>query len=192
MPLLPGRVGEGRLRQLLDGAAAAAPTYTEVGATLGGAGPPGYHALRRGTSLGGSDTFAPATTCLRGWAAHHGAGVRTVPPTPLLDVGGTVLVVVSPLPLVTVVAPCRIVAVVDEPDRFGFAYGTLPGHPEVGEEAFVVTRDGDATRFDVIAFSRPADRLGQVTAPLGRFLQRRYTDRYVAGLAACVAAGSAW
>jgi uncharacterized protein (UPF0548 family) len=37
-------------------------------------------------------------------------------------------------------APCRIVYVIDEPDRRGFAYGTLPGHPERGEEAFIISR----------------------------------------------------
>ena len=34
-------------------------------------------------------------------------------------------------------APCRVVYVIDEPDIRGFAYGTLPGHPESGEERFV-------------------------------------------------------
>ena len=39
--------------------------------------------------------------------------------------------------------PCRVVYVVDEPDRRGFAYGTLPGHPESGEELFLVRYDPD-------------------------------------------------
>lgn len=29
---------------------------------------------------------------------------------------------------------------IDEPDRQGFAYGTLPGHPESGIEQFTLTR----------------------------------------------------
>ena len=40
-----------------------------------------------------------------------------------------------------VTAPCRVVYVVDEPDRRGFAYGTLTGHPESGEELFTVRHD---------------------------------------------------
>ncbi|GAA4732513.1 hypothetical protein GCM10023350_14890 [Nocardioides endophyticus] len=39
--------------------------------------------------------------------------------------------------------PCRVVYVVDEPERAGFAYGTLPGHPETGEELFLLSRLGD-------------------------------------------------
>lgn len=41
--------------------------------------------------------------------------------------------------------PVRVVAVVDTPDRCGFAYGTLTGHPVCGEEAFVVHRSPDGT-----------------------------------------------
>ena len=40
--------------------------------------------------------------------------------------------VAAPIGPLTAVAVCRIVAVVDEPDRYGFAYGTLPGHTERG------------------------------------------------------------
>ena len=36
---------------------------------------------------------------------------------------------------------CRVASVVDEPNRFGFAYGTLPIHPEQGEQSFIVERD---------------------------------------------------
>ena len=40
-----------------------------------------------------------------------------------------------------IATPCRVVYVIDEPSRRGFAYGTLPGHPESGEEAFIVEID---------------------------------------------------
>ena len=58
--------------------------------------------------------------------------------------------------------PCRVVQVIEEPDRAGFAYGTLPGHPESGEESFVVERrpDGSLT-FTITAYSRPATRLAR-------------------------------
>ena len=45
---------------------------------------------------------------------------------------------------------CRIVYVVDESgpiSKFGFAYGTLPGHVESGEERFLIEWDrGDEQR----------------------------------------------
>jgi uncharacterized protein (UPF0548 family) len=80
-------------------------------------------------------------------------------------------------------APCRIVSILDEPDRWGFAYGTLPGHPEQGEEAFVVSRDSTGSvRFEIRAFSRPTSRLVALSGPLGRAVQRRATEGYLASL----------
>jgi uncharacterized protein (UPF0548 family) len=54
---------------------------------------------------------------------------------------------------------CRIVYIVDESEplrRFGFAYGTLPGHVGTGEERFLVEWDpaGDGVWYDILAFSR--------------------------------------
>jgi uncharacterized protein (UPF0548 family) len=66
-------------------------------------------------------------------------------------------------------APCRVVYVVDQADQFGFAYGTLPGHPEMGEVAFIISRDG-AGRIDfrVRSFSRTVEPLARLGAPVTR------------------------
>ncbi|MGN6324645.1 DUF1990 family protein [Pseudolysinimonas sp.] len=80
--------------------------------------------------------------------------------------------------------PARVVYVVDEPGRRGFAYGTLPGHPERGEEAFIVERLADDSVWLVIrAFSRPAGLLVWLGAPVARLLQAIYTARYERALA---------
>jgi uncharacterized protein (UPF0548 family) len=72
---------------------------------------------------------------------------------------------------------------VDEADLCGFAYGTLPGHPEAGEEAFMIvkTASGDV-RFRVRAFSRPASLMARAGGPLSRQVQQYVTDRYVRAL----------
>ena len=57
---------------------------------------------------------------------------------------------------VSVVGPVEVVAVVDEPDRVGFAYRTLPGHPVCGEEAFVVSRNGEEVHLTVRSLTRAA------------------------------------
>jgi uncharacterized protein (UPF0548 family) len=75
--------------------------------------------------------------------------------------------------------PARVVYVVDEPDRKGFAYGTLPGHPERGEEAFIVERRSDESVWLVIrAFSRPANVIYWVGYPALRMVQAVFTARY--------------
>ena len=79
--------------------------------------------------------------------------------------------------------PCRVVYVVDEPTRQGFAYGTLPGHPERGEEALVIDRNDDGSvSFSVTAFSRHATLLTRLGGPVGRLAQNFVTERYLGAL----------
>lgn len=80
-------------------------------------------------------------------------------------------------------AAVRVVYVVDEPDRVGFAYGTLHGHPESGEEAFIVEhRDDDSVWFVLRSFSRASNGLYRLGSPMLRAQQRRYTKRYLRAL----------
>jgi len=72
-----------------------------------------------------------------------------------------------------------VVYVVDEPARAGFAYGTLPAHPEEGEEAFLVHRYDGRVRFEVVAFSKPRHPLARLGAPVTRFLQLRTNNHYL-------------
>jgi uncharacterized protein (UPF0548 family) len=101
--------------------------------------------------------------------------------TPLLQPGDTAKLRMAlwPFPI-----PARVVYVIDEPARRGFAYGTLPGHPERGEEAFVVERQPDGSVWLVIrAFSRPSNALMWIAYPVARLLQAFYTARYERALA---------
>jgi uncharacterized protein (UPF0548 family) len=169
------------LGHILRLARAGGPTYTEVGATKSVELPTGYRQDRRTRVLGSPVDFDRARGGLRLWQAHEGAGARVFPASTIVE-GETVLVVLGLGPL-EVIAPCRIVYVLDEPDRFGFAYGTLPGHPECGEESFVVERDEQGTTFHVTAFSRPAQFVARVGGPATRLVQLRVTRRYLEALA---------
>jgi uncharacterized protein (UPF0548 family) len=81
--------------------------------------------------------------------------------------------------------PVRVVYIVDEPTRKGFAYGTLPGHPEDGEESWIIEhRDDDSVWITVRAFSRPANKLWWVVYPALRIVQELFTRRYLTALAA--------
>jgi uncharacterized protein (UPF0548 family) len=74
---------------------------------------------------------------------------------------------------------------VDEPTRFSFAYGRLPGHSESGEAAMTVERSEVAgIVFRIVSFSRTVDSLARLGSPLTRLVQRRITNRYVEALAA--------
>jgi len=158
-------------------------TYTEVGASFDAELPAGYHHVSEGTDLGvRDDVWERAKAGIRAWAAHRGAGMTVVPADAPIVEGTTVAVLTSLGPL-HVLSACRIVRVIDEPDRYGFAYGTLPSHPEEGEEHFVATRAADGTvRFDVVAFSRPHDLLTKLGGPVPRRIQARATRQYLQGL----------
>ncbi|MDP3207567.1 MAG: DUF1990 domain-containing protein, partial [Rhodoglobus sp.] len=81
-------------------------------------------------------------------------------------------------------APARVVYLIDEPKRKGFAYGTLPGHPEDGEEAFIVSQNADGSVWlTVRAFSRPSNRFWWAVYPALRVAQWYYTRRYLRALA---------
>jgi uncharacterized protein (UPF0548 family) len=158
-------------------------TYTELGATFDDELPTGYHHVHDAVDLGaGEDVWQRARAAIRAWAAHRGAGM-TVMPADAPIVEGTTVAVVTSLGPIVVLAACRIVVVVDDAHRFGFAYGTLPSHPEEGEERFVVTRDeGGLVRFEVAAFSRPHDLLTRLGGPVPRRMQAHATARYLQGM----------
>lgn len=190
-----GRVSPGELAAIAERARPTQPTYDAVGASLTGARPAGFHHHEDSIALpargGGASTgFDAAAEGLRRWAAHRHAGLVVAPSEPPAE--GATVAVAAPVGIVTAVAVCRVVAVVDAPGRYGFAYGTLPGHPECGEEAFVVERgdDGGVT-FRVVSFSRPAELLARLGGPVTRVVQRRTTRRYLDGLAAFVVASAA-
>jgi uncharacterized protein (UPF0548 family) len=73
--------------------------------------------------------------------------------------------------------PARIVYTMDEPNRLGFAYGTLEDHGESGEERFMVERDANGDVFyDLMAFSRPNHLLAKLGYPVVRMLQKRFAN----------------
>ena len=80
---------------------------------------------------------------------------------------------------------CRIDDVHADDRRFGFTYRTLPDHPEEGIETFSLEhREDDSVAFVVSGESRSKMPFNRVTEPVGRWLQHRYTERYVLGMQA--------
>ena len=127
----------------------------------------------------GRTVFQRASRGLQTWRGHQVPEVDVLPHDTPVEPGATVVVT----PWLAVAAPCRIVAVLDEPKRWGFAYGTLPGHPEQGEEAFVVSiGDDEAVRFRITAFSRPGERITRLAGPVGRAVQTAGTNGYLKAL----------
>ena len=157
-------------------------TYDQVGRTSGVL-PDGYVNLKRRMIIGrGMDRFVDASRALFGWQMHLRSGLRVATSSPRVKHDAIVMLGIGVGPF-RLNAPCKVVYIIDEPNRQGFAYGTLPGHPESGEEAFVIEHaDDDSVIFDITAFSKPASDLATLTGPLGRLAQRRMTARYLRSL----------
>jgi uncharacterized protein (UPF0548 family) len=153
-------------------------TYAEVGRSLAEL-PGGFHHLVQTYEIGrGRAAFNAAGDELMRWGVQRRAGLQVSASWPVAEVGAVAIVRLG-RGFVSVDAPVRVVAVVDEDDRRGFAYGTLPGHPDCGEESFVVAigADGKVT-LGIVAFSRPGNLLARCLGPVGTWAQRVVTRRY--------------
>jgi uncharacterized protein (UPF0548 family) len=151
-------------------------TYTEQGATAADM-PTGYRHVRAAKRIGyGRLRFEQAADSVLRYGMLRGAGLRVDATTDVARVGTDVLGRLGPF-----VAPCRVVYVLDEPDRRGFAYGSLPGHAVRGEELFAVRYDpsDDAVYAEVAAFSRPATWWSRLGTPILRLSQHLVTRRYL-------------
>jgi uncharacterized protein (UPF0548 family) len=155
-------------------------TYGEVGATARDEWPAGYRHDRETIVVGEAAAFETAVAQLRAWQPHLGSGVQLAA-TDGVETGTTVALA-APVLGMWVLATCRIVYVQDEPDCFAWAYGTLPLHPEEGEERFEVRREDGTTTFSIAAFSRPRHWLARSAAPVARRLQAKATAAYLAAM----------
>jgi uncharacterized protein (UPF0548 family) len=159
-------------------------SYPEVGATGYGPLPPGYHHVRRSSVLGrGQAVFDAAVESLMTWEMHRRSG---------FTVEGSERVAVDEVAWLGIVAGrarvgfrCQVVEVTDSLRSKGFAYGTMRGHPESGEERFtVVWREDDVVELRVVAFSKPARWWSRAANPVNRLVQRWMTSRYLKTLRA--------
>ncbi len=140
-------------------------TYAEVGATAGDL-PAGYRQVRVSKRIGtGRPRFERAADAVMRYGMLRGAGLRVIATTEVAEVATEVLGRLGPF-----VAPCRVVYVVAEQNRRGFAYGSLPGHAVSGEEMFGVRYEpaDNSVYAEVVAFSRPATWWGRLGAPVRR------------------------
>jgi uncharacterized protein (UPF0548 family) len=157
-------------------------TYVDVGATAGSM-PAGTHQVTRSATIGyGRRYFELATTALMSWQMQRRAGLAVTASAPVAAPGVSVLMRLG-VAGYGIKIPCRVVYAVNEEQRVGFAYGTLPGHPESGEEAFVVELTPDEqVHLHITAFSKPARLYSRLGGPASRGMQSVMTNRYINAL----------
>ena len=162
-------------------------SYPEVGTTATSTGtetgnfPAGYDHDSNFAILGhGPDAYAAAIRAVQAWVMFPKPWAQIFPGTcPVLHE-----TVVLQFHLVQLYwrSAARVIYLVDEKDlpdgtraRYGFAYGTLPGHVERGEERFTVAWMADnSVVYELQAFSKPRFWMARLAKPLARRWQRRF------------------
>jgi len=167
-------------------------SYPEIGATFGTL-PTDYIVDHNRLRLGsGNVAFLAAISALRAWEMFNLGWVRMVPRNAPIEVGTTVAVVAHHFGLWSRSAS-RIVYLIQEERRFGFAYGTLEQHVEQGEERFSVewSVEDDSVTYDILAFSKPKQWQARLGMPVTRMLQKRFARDSMAAMKRAVQ-GQTW
>lgn len=168
------RPGERVIREVVASQEGAAFSYPEVGATRVEA-PAGYQVHRERFALGsGPGTFERAKQALRKWRMFEMGWLELCWPDAPVVSGSTVAVLARHLGFWSLHV-ARIVYVVDESRKYGFAYGTLAEHAESGEEWFGVEQSEDnSVWYEILAFSREKHVLAKIGYPFTRSLQSKF------------------
>jgi len=168
-------------------------TYKAVGASAETT-PAGYVVDRTRVKLGvGEPVFRSAIAALRRWEQFNLGWVEAwASNTPIRS--SQVVAVMGRAIGVWWLNACRIVYIVDERgpvSKFGFAYGTSPGHVESGEERFLIEwdRSDDGVWYDIIAFFRPNQFSARLGYPVVRRLQKRFGRDSAASMLRTVRSG---
>ncbi len=163
-----------RIAEILRDLTRAEFSYPEVGATRAEL-PDGYNIDRHSAVIGHGDAcFESAMASILASAPFDLPWVENFPESePRV---GAMTAVVARVFGAWWINVSRVVYLIDEPDAFGFAYGTLPVHAESGEELFLVERSSksDEVHYRLLAFSRPRHPLARLGAPFSRGAQHRF------------------
>ncbi|GAA3096358.1 uncharacterized protein (UPF0548 family) [Kribbella aluminosa] len=155
-----------------------APTDDTAGATLTGGVRCYHHTVRIGSR---GPHWADVTTELLRWGVKTRSGFSIQGDPTVLP--GRRYWLIARLGPFRIHEPVQVVAVVDEPTRVGFAYGTLAGHPVRGEETFLVERRTDGSVWLTLrSRTRPAPGLRSLVYPLALVAQQFYRWRYFRAL----------
>ena len=150
-------------------------TYNEVGATNTTPPSTGYNVDHNRIQIGtGEATYKKGVEALKNWRQFDLGWVAVMPRGVPIEVGAIVAVKARAFGTWSLNA-ARIVYTINETRRFGFAYGTLPDHVELGEERFLIEwLPDDSVWYDILAFSRPKHPLARLSKPLARRLQKQF------------------
>jgi uncharacterized protein (UPF0548 family) len=176
------------VQQFLDNQRQLALTYPEVGSTRGGIVPPGYGTDKVVEEIGrGRESFAKSVSLMKNWSEYGMDWIEVFPHGAELKPDSVVAVAAFVVGIWALNA-CRVIYVIDEETRFGFGYGTLPDHAEIGEERFLIEwhKDTDIVTYEILVFSNPSRWYYWLVFPLHRYAQDKFRRESIKLLKALV------
>ncbi|MHA7305983.1 DUF1990 family protein [Arthrobacter sp. TMN-49] len=150
--------------------------------------PTGFDHVDKTLAVGaGQEAFAALAEGIMTWQIQRLAGLQvTAPPR---AVARATVVSGFGVGNLRLPVPCEVVWALEpqlmsgpdgtEMQMAGFGYGTLPGHPALGEEAFIAMKTADGgVHFRLLAFSKPAGLIYTIGSPLTKLAQAGVTRSY--------------
>ena len=171
------RPSQHELEQFMEQSRHLPLSYDQVG--IAKQSPPGFSIDEARAVVGkGKQAFERARIALSEWRHFELGWVELFPPHALIEPGSVVAVVVHHLGFWSLNA-CRVVYGIGDMQagvNFGFAYGTLTNHAEMGEEVFEVLLEPESEDvvYRIRAVSKPRAALAWIGYPITRVFQERF------------------
>jgi len=181
---LTHRPTKSEIEKFIDESSNLPLSYHPVG--LAKESPPGFNVDAASAIVGqGGDSFARARRALTEWRHFELGWVELFPRAASIEAGTVVAVLVHHLGFWSLNG-CRVVYKFgdDGVSRFGFAYGTLTNHTEMGEESFEVSlaRETEEVTYRIRAVSKPRAVLARIGYPYARISQSRFRRDSIAAM----------
>lgn len=172
-----------KIKQFLDRSQSLLLSYDPIG--IAQESPRGYKIDEASSVIGhGQATFVRAQLALTNWQHFDLGWVELHPQSAPIEMGTVVAVLVRHLGFWSLNG-CRIVYLIDEDEtKYGFAYGTLTNHAELGEEIFEVSFNpaSEEVIYRIRAVSKARASAARVGYPFTRFLQDRFRRDSIAAM----------
>jgi uncharacterized protein (UPF0548 family) len=171
------RPSQDEISEFLDQSRDLALSYDPVG--IARQSPKGFNADLASAVIGhGRETFERAKTALAQWRHYEMGWVELFPHRASIEPGTVVAVLVRHLGLWSLNG-CRVVYGIGDRQTgssFGFAYGTLTNHAELGEEIFEVLLEPESEEvvYRIQAVSKPHAAMARIGYPIARYFQERF------------------
>lgn len=174
---LTHRPSQRELEDFIDQSRSLPLSYEQVG--IAKLSPPGFNIDQASGVLGqGAQTFERAKLALAEWRHFDLGWVELFPRGAAIEPGTVVAVLVDHLGFWSLNG-CRVVYGIGDMKtgaNFGFAYGALSNHAEIGEEIFevVLGPESETVVYRIRAVSKPSAVLARIGYPITRVFQERF------------------